>query len=332
MELKQRAQAFFRLSRLTGFEVSSHFLRKTREHFPQAKIEILHNLAEGIFKPANDKYALSIWSRSAAGKDHEIYQDLFFPQADGSWIMEYAAKDGSLDSAINQSLFSCMRDKVPLLVIVTTKPKESLGGARYKLLGPAIIENFNLESRRFLVRGCSLQVVSSITQKDQYAESEELYIRNYLILPFQLKENREKYLVSKEVREQAFRKIILDEYLCLCAVCQSKFILKQEGKEPLVEAEAAHIIPKNAKGPDDPRNGLSLCKRHHWAFDNGLFTVTDVKVVKVSPSVLSAERRRFDLEEYDTVPLIPPVNNICSPNEKALHWHQTKIFRSFLID
>lgn len=328
MDLEQRAQAFFRLSRLTGFEVSSHFLRKTREHFPHANMEVLHNLAEGIFKPANDKYALAIWSRSAAGKDHEIYHDLFYPQPDGSWIMEYSAKDGTLDSAINQSLFNCMIDNVPVLVIVTTKPKESLGGARYKLLGPAIIENFNPENRRFLVRGCSLHVISSVTRKDQYAESEELFMRNGLILPFQLKEKHEKYLISKEMREQAFRKIILDEYLYLCAVCQSKFLLKQEGKELLVEAEAAHIIPKNVKGPDDPRNGLSLCNRHHWAFDNGLFTVTDAKVVKVSPSVLSAERRRFDLEEYGTMPLIPPVNNICSPNEQALHWHQTKIFRS----
>jgi len=326
--LEQRAQAFLRLSRFTGLEVSSHFLRKTREHFPHANIEILHNLAEGIFKPANDEYALTIWSRSAAGKDHEIYHDLFYPQPDGSWVMEYAAKAGSLDSAINQSLFNCMRDNVPVLVIVTAKPKESYGGARYKLLGPAIIENFNPENRRFLVRGCSLQVVSSITQRDQYAESEELYMRNCVILPFQLKENREKYLVSKEARELAFRKIILEEYRCLCAVCQAKFLLKQEGKAPLVEAEAAHIIPKNAKGPDDPRNGLSLCKRHHWAFDNGLFTVTDVKVVKVSTSVLSAERRRFDMEEYDNEPLVPPANNVCSPNEQALHWHQTKIFRS----
>lgn len=328
MDLEQRAQAFLRLSRLTGLEVSSHFLRKTREHFSLADIEVLHNLAEGIFKPANDKYALTIWSRSAAGKDHEIYHDLFHPQPDGSWIMEYAAKDGSLDSAINRSLFNCMRDKVPLLVIVTSKPKESPGGARYKLLGPAIIENFNPENRRFLVRGCSLQVVSSIIQKDQYAESEELYIRNSVILPFQLKEKQENYLVSKETRELAFRKIILEEYRCLCAVCQAKFLLKQVEKAPLVEAEAAHIIPKKSNGPDDPRNGLSLCKRHHWAFDNGLFTVTDAKVVKVSPLVLSAERRRFDMEEYDNEPLVPPANNVCSPNERALHWHQTKIFRS----
>jgi putative restriction endonuclease len=26
-------------------------------------------------------------------------------------------------------------------------------------------------------------------------------------------------------------------------------------------------------GPDDPRNVISLCRLHHWAFDNGLFSI-----------------------------------------------------------
>ena len=57
--------------------------------------------------------------------------------------------------------------------------------------------------------------------------------------------------------------------------------------------------PCKSTGPDDPRNGLSLCPRHHWAFDAGLFTVTDGRSVRVSPAVQRAQRQRFDLEEYD---------------------------------
>ena len=327
MNLEERAQAFLKLSRFTGVDVTSQFLRQTEEHFPQADIPRLHNLAEGIFKPAGDSYALSIWSRSATGQDREIYHDVFSPQPDGSWAMHYAAKEGSLDSAVNRSLFACIRDKVPLMVIVTARPKGSSGGARYKILGPAIIEGFDSARRRFFVRGCSSLVAAQIVKPEDEEEAIRLSIRSQLIMPFQVKELRAEYFTRRDVRESAFRKIILEEYRCLCTVCQSKFVLQQKKNEPIIEAEAAHIISVNARGPDDPRNGLSLCRRHHWAFDNGLFTVTDSSEIKVSPSVLQAERRRFDLEEYEGESLVPPSHEICRPHEEALHWHQRKKFR-----
>ncbi len=327
MNPEERAKLFLKLSRFTGVEVTSQFLRQTKEHFPQAEIHCLHNLIEGIYKPAGESYALCIWSRSAAGQVREIYHDVFSPQSDGSWTMQYAAKKGNLDGAVNRSLFACMRDKVPLLVIVTTRSQQSPGGSRYKILGPAIIEGFDSATRRFFVRGCSSLVASQIAQSENEEDAIRLSIRNQLIMPFQVKETRAEYFAKRNVRERAFRKVLLEEYRCLCTVCQSKFILKQKDDEPLIEAEAAHIISVKAKGPDDPRNGLSLCRRHHWAFDNGLFTVTDSNEIKVSPTVLQAERRRFDLEEYEGESLVPPAHEICRPHEDALHWHQKKKFR-----
>ena len=41
------------------------------------------------------------------------------------------------------------------------------------------------------------------------------------------------------------------------------------------EVEAAHIYPKKEGGSDDDRNGLALCKFHHWTFDTGWISVTD---------------------------------------------------------
>jgi hypothetical protein len=327
MKIAERIQAFMALSKFTGMNVTSQFLRNTREHFPQAGIPRVHNLAEGIYKPASDKYAFCIWSRSAAGADREVYRDVFQPQADGSWTMMYAAKEGTLESASNRSLFACLQDKVPVMVIVTAHSQKHSGGARYKFLGPAMVENFDASSRRFLVRGCS-ELISQQIEKHKSAYDVALYsLRNCLIMPFQLKETRSKYQINKEAREKAFRTIILEEYRCQCAVCQSKFLLKQNGDEAIIEAEAGHIIPVQDHGPDDPRNGLSFCRRHHWAFDIGLFTITDSKAVKISPVVLRAERRRFDLEEYDGEALIGPASEACRPAEEALHWHQKRIFK-----
>lgn len=327
MKAEERIQAFMALSKFTGVEVTSQFLRETKEHFSQAGIPRVHHLVEGIYKPASDKYAFCVWSRSAAGADRQIYPDVFQPQPDGSWTMLYAAKEGSLDSAANRSLLSCLEDQVPVLVIMTTRPHGHPEGARYKILGPAIIENFDAKSRQFILRGCT-GIISQQIEKHKSAYEVAVYaLRNCLIMPFQIREERSKYQVNKDAREKAFRAIILEEYRFQCAVCQSKFLLKQNADEPIIEAEAGHIIPVQCHGPDDPRNGLSFCRRHHWAFDMGLFTVTDSKTVKVSPAVLRAERRRFDLEEYDGEALIGPASEPCRPAEEALHWHQEKIFR-----
>ena len=327
MNFEERAGAFLTLSKFIGVNVTSDFLKNTWKHYPQAGIPRIHNLLEGIFKPARDKYAFCIWSRSAAGKDHEIYSDNLHPNDDGTWTMMYIAKRGNLQSASNKSLFACMEDKVPVLVIVTIRPSGRSGGARYKLVGPAIIESFDPWESRFFLRGCSDLIIQQIGKHKNLYEQELYAIRNNLILPFQIGESRLKQQVYREVREKAFRTIVLEEYRCQCVVCQSKFLLKQDNEEDIVEAEAAHIVPVSKNGPDDPRNGLSFCRRHHWAYDEGLFTVTDSRTFLISPAVLRAERRKFDLEEYDGESLVGPASESCRPVEEALHWHQDKIFR-----
>ncbi len=326
MKTEDRIQAFIALSKFTGVDVTSQFLRETNEHFPQAGIPRVHHLVEGIYKPASDKYAFCIWSRSAAGADREIYPDIFQPQPDGTWTMLYAAKEGSLDSAPNRSLFACLKDKIPVLVIVTSRPHGYPERARYRILGLAMIEDFDAPSRRFKLRGCTA-IISQQIEKHKSSFEVALYaLRNCLVMPFQLREERSRYQTNKEAREKAFRAIILEEYRCQCAVCQSKFLLKQNREEPIIEAEAGHIVPVQAHGPDDPRNGLSFCRRNHWAFDMGLFTIMDSKIIKVSPAVLRAERRRFDLEEYEGEALVGPVSDICRPAEEALYWHQKNIY------
>jgi hypothetical protein len=278
MDFETRTHALMMLAKFTGTEVTSQFLRKPLEHFPQLGISIIHNLAEGIFKPAHDKYAFCIWSRSASGHDSEIYPDQFQREGDDSWIINYSAKKGSLDSAVNKSLFACMHDKVPVLVIVTSRPHGHSGGARYRIIGPAMVESYNVDRQMFLMRGSSESIFRQIEKYEKPNDALIYSLRNALILPFQIREVRPKYQVEREIREKAFRSIILDEYRCQCAVCQSKFLLRQPENEDIVEAEAAHIIPVKYFGSDDPRNGLSFCRRHHWAFDMGLFTVTDTKI------------------------------------------------------
>ncbi len=67
--------------------------------------------------------------------------------------------------------------------------------------------------------------------------------------------------VKERANQQFFRsKVIAQQGRC-CCVCDINI---------LAVLDAAHIIPKEYNGTDDPRNGLSLCALHHRMFDSGL--------------------------------------------------------------
>ncbi len=327
MEMEQRARVFLELSKYTGRDVTADFIKRTLDHLPALGLPRIHSLFEGIYKPAGDKYALCIYSRSAAGAEHAAYPDALEFREDGSWIMLYSPKRGSLDTSVNRALMACQRDHIPVLVIVKIKQDKRLRGERYRILGAAFIEEYRPDLESFVLRGGRANIVDGLFGPLQEEERDRFLIRNRVFSPFALiREDRTLHQYDRASRERAFRSILLEEYGCLCAVCKSKFILRAGLQNPIIEAEAAHIIPVKAKGPDDPRNGLSLCRRHHWAFDLGLFTVTDAATVKVSPRVQTAIREKFDLEEYEGEALIPPVNDLCRPHETVLHWHQKESF------
>ncbi len=326
LDIDQRFRAILQLSHFTGIDLSSEFIRNTADHFPAAGISRIHHLIEGIYKPGDSPYAFCIWSRSAFGRVREIYPDSFHQEKDGSWTINYAAKKGPLDSGVNRSLFVCMQAKVPVLVLVTSRPSAGIHKAKYRLLGPAIIEDFDSGTRRFFMRGCSSLLDEQISQYDQ-EEAVIASLRNRVITQFRVQEDRTVSQYERKQRDRAFRTIVLDEYRRQCAVCQSKFVYREKNKPDLIEAEAAHIISVENKGTDDPRNGVSLCRRHHWAFDHGFFTITDARVVKISPAIHRAQVINFDLEEYDSQPINAPARFSYQPHEEALHYHQKQVFR-----
>jgi len=74
-------------------------------------------------------------------------------------------------------------------------------------------------------------------------------------------------------RDSTFTDDVRTAYDERCAVCNVRRVTPRS--DPDSEVEAAHIYPKRKEGVDDVRNGIALCKLHHWAFDNGWFSVTD---------------------------------------------------------
>jgi putative restriction endonuclease len=86
------------------------------------------------------------------------------------------------------------------------------------------------------------------------------------------------------------------------------------------ECEAAHIVPRGRKGADDARNGLALCRSHHWAFDNGLFGVDASGKIHI-PKDIAVHAANAGLVPFSKKKLRPPSVAAMVPAAEALAWH-----------
>ncbi|WP_420182092.1 HNH endonuclease [Haloarcula sp. KBTZ06] len=121
--------------------------------------------------------------------------------------------------------------------------------------------------------------------------------------------------VEQIARERAFREAIRDAYDERCAVCGTR----RETPDGRPEVEASHIRPKSEDGPDDLRNGIALCKLHHWAFDNGWFTITDDYRISVTDS--SSRDGYTEFASLDGKRIELPDDHRMRPAVKYLNWN-----------
>jgi putative restriction endonuclease len=70
---------------------------------------------------------------------------------------------------------------------------------------------------------------------------------------------------SRPERDKAFSRVVVQAYDSRCAACGLRLIV--DGRTVV---EACHLIPWSESKDDDPRNGMALCRNHHWALDRAL--------------------------------------------------------------
>ncbi len=139
--------------------------------------------------------------------------------------------------------------------------------------------------------------------------------------PFEVEAQKQTY--QRIARSRAFRSLVCATYNQRCAMCGGGLV-NAVGQS---EVEAAHIIGRGAKGADDVRNGLALCRAHHWAFDQGMVCVNASRRIVVKPKAL-AVASNLPLQSIDGQPLRAPSNSGFSPHNDALAWHRTHVFDS----
>ncbi|MDE0316692.1 MAG: HNH endonuclease [Candidatus Poribacteria bacterium] len=128
---------------------------------------------------------------------------------------------------------------------------------------------------------------------------------------------------EKKIREHGFRRTIMRIYDYTCAVCKLQ-ILTLNGESV---TEAAHIIPFNRSNNDDVRNGISLCKLHHWAFDKYLISVDESYNVIVSELMTERGPTEWMLKTLCGKAILLPKQKELYPAQDALAWHREKVCR-----
>jgi HNH endonuclease len=322
-EIAERIRIFKAALPYFGMVQPSAFFQRTSAILPN--VQRIHNLIEGIYKPGGWVYPLSIASMLKSR-----YSDQLFHNPDRTWWMEYSPKAGGMDLAVNAGLIRCMADKQPLIVLRQEGDKTSAAGSRHLLLGLGYVERFDPAAELFRIRGLTFDEVAVFTETGLSEESDDL-IETALRLesledwvPFAA-EDRAVYRISRQKRDAAFRSVVLSNYGYTCAVTGQKFRSPRH-----VEADGAHIIGKEVRGTDDPRNGIALSKSAHWAFDRGIFTISDQYEVVVNPKISSANVANFPAIELDRRKILLPDDPYYRPHPEALAWHKQECFDRFL--
>ncbi len=128
---------------------------------------------------------------------------------------------------------------------------------------------------------------------------------------------------ENEVRTQGFRKAIMRIYDYTCVVCQLH-VLTLDGASA---TEAAHIIPFNKSHNNDVRNGISLCRLHHWSFDSGLISVDRTYKVIVSDFMLERGPTEWLLTTLRGKSILLPDHSELYPAQEALAWHREEVLK-----
>lgn len=153
------------------------------------------------------------------------------------------------------------------------------------------------------------------TEVDQEMET----IRERLEQDPELQEglNRQTTQSYARPRSAAFEISVKRLYGYRCAICGSG--LRTPGGKP--EVQSAHIYPKRLDGSDDVRNGICLCRRHHWAMDAGWISIADDYTILVREDLPNHDDYRF-IREYEGDKIRLPSIAESAPDAMYLHEHR----------
>jgi putative restriction endonuclease len=129
-------------------------------------------------------------------------------------------------------------------------------------------------------------------------------------------------IMADKRRDYSFRDAILFLYDFSCAVCRLR--LKTSTGNTIVDA--SHIAPFNRFQNDDLRNGIALCKTHHWLFDEGLISLDADHTVLVSNVLHESHPTEWYITQYKGMKVRLPQEKQFHPHPDAIEWHRENVY------
>lgn len=128
-------------------------------------------------------------------------------------------------------------------------------------------------------------------------------------------------ITNRPIRDATFRyRVVEQAYRGHCAFTG----VRMTNGNGRAEADAAHIQPVEAGGPDSTRNGLALMKSLHWAFDRGLISLADDgRILTVDRGLDAPVLRMLPESRMALLPNDPELQ----PHQTFLKWHRTNCFK-----
>jgi putative restriction endonuclease len=130
---------------------------------------------------------------------------------------------------------------------------------------------------------------------------------------------------NRAIRDATFRyRVVEQAYKGRCAFTGVR-MLNGNGR---AEADAAHIRPVDAGGPDVTQNGLALMKSLHWAFDRGLVSLSsEGRILTVDRGIDEPVLRLLPQDRRAHLPSSPDEK----PHEEFLRWHRENVFKGSAV-
>lgn len=157
------------------------------------------------------------------------------------------------------------------------------------------------------------QTQTEIKESHEYSES----LLSLVAEPFNAKYNvgaKKTATIRRQIRNKGFSRLIRQIYNHKCSIC-GDVVVTPNGKSII---DAAHIIPWRTYKNDDPRNGLSLCKSHHWMFDNYMLAVTEDYSISLSKHLFSRQNIVWGMQERIGKRIYLPTEEKFLPSKDAL--------------
>ena len=195
--------------------------------------------------------------------------------------------------------------------------KSRIGAA---LQGKSVRTISDEEFGAITLAGLSKTLRQDIAHRSEYGESEADQILQTFVqaTPDEQKRQIAKILVSRPLRDRAFRRSVVAAYRATCAVTGLR-IVNGGGK---AEVQAAHIRVVAHGGPDIIQNGIALSATCHWLFDRYLISLRNDYSLLVAHNRVPAAFMNLFSSQLERVHL--PDDEGQWPQPTYLDWHRDR--------